>query len=209
MNDLDIAAMSCAFEGKRQMARKILLLSGFLTCIAFSAPAEEPRQLGAHVHGHGRLNIVIEEKTLFVELEVPAADIVGFEHEPVTPEDKAALEKGKAKLADALSLFTPSPAAECTLKSAEVATDIERDDDDENETAEKKSHEEAGNRHSEFQADYSLECVSSTQITAITFDYFKAFPNAESLEVLLIFPKGTTVYDVKRNKPSLDLTGIM
>ena len=67
--------------GLRQNA---FVFAGIVTCIAFSAAGEEHRQLGAHVHGHGRLNIAIEDKTVSIELEARGADIVGFEHEAAT-----------------------------------------------------------------------------------------------------------------------------
>ncbi len=118
------------------MVRKILVLSGLLSWIAFPAFAEEHRHLGAHVHGHGRLNIAIEDKTMSLELDVPAADIVGFEHEPKTPEEKSALEQAKATLANGLSLFTPSAEAQCTQKSAAVGMEAEHGD----------AHEPGGNR---------------------------------------------------------------
>ena len=51
-----------------------------------------------HVHGHGTLNIAIEDKRVSMELEVPGMDIVGFEHAPSTDDQKAAVEKAKARL---------------------------------------------------------------------------------------------------------------
>jgi hypothetical protein len=70
--------------------------------LAFAASAEEQRQLGAHEHGHGHLNIAIEAKSVAFELEVPGMDIVGFEHEPSTPEQRAAVAQAKATLAGGL-----------------------------------------------------------------------------------------------------------
>ena len=45
-----------------------------------SVRAEEHRELGAHEHGHGTLNIALEGSRLTMELEAPGVDIVGFEH---------------------------------------------------------------------------------------------------------------------------------
>ena len=87
------------------------VLVAALSLLSQPCSAEEHRQLGAHVHGHGRLNIAIEGKKISLELEVPGADIVGFEHEPSTPDQKAAIAEGRAKLADALALFSPAAQA--------------------------------------------------------------------------------------------------
>ena len=100
------------------------ILAAALICAAFPANAEEARrELGPHQHGHGRLNIAIEASRVSMELEVPAHDIVGFEHEPATPEQKAAMEKAKATLAGGLALFKPSAAAECKLTNAKISTE--------------------------------------------------------------------------------------
>lgn len=185
-------------------------LAAGLACATLSAAAQEHRQLGAHVHGHGRLNIAIEDKKVSIDLEVPGADIVGFEHEPSTPDQKAAIENAKTKLADGLALFTPSAAAGCSLKSAKVATQAEHEDEHEHEEHAASAHEEEpGHRHSEFHVEYSLECSSPSRLTAMTFDYFKAFSGAQELDIAVISPKGQSSFEVKRDQPSLDLTGIM
>jgi hypothetical protein len=176
------------------------------------ASAEERRQLGAHVHGHGKLNIAIEDKTVSIELEAPGADIVGFEHEPATTEQTGALEKAKAKLDSGLYLFTPSAAAKCEQKSAKVTIEEEHGGEHEHHAEGGKQageEEEAGHHHSEFHAEYTFECAAPSQITSMTFDYFSAFPNSQELDVSLISPKGQSSYEVKRDKPSLDLSGIM
>ena len=199
-------------EFSMRMKQKTFVFVGVLACIAVSASADEHRQLGAHVHGHGRLNIAIEDKTVSIELEVPGADIVGFEHEASTPKQKAALEKAKAKLAAGLSLFTPAAAANCTEKSAKVSIEAEHGDEHEHHAGGGKpgaKEEEEDHHHSEFHAEYAFECASPTRLASMTFEYFKAFPNAQELDISVISPKGQSSYEVKRDKPRLDFTGIM
>ena len=136
------------------------------------------RQLGPHVHGHGRLNVAIEGKSFQWNWRFRVWSIVGFEHEASTPISKLRLRKQKRKLADGLTLFTPAAAAGCSLKDAEVGTQAEHEDEHEHEH---EAHgaagheEEPGHHHSEFHVEYSLECSSPSRLTAMTFDYFKAF----------------------------------
>jgi hypothetical protein len=195
-----------------RLNQNAFVFAGIVACIAFSAAAEERRQLGAHVHGHGRLNIAIEDKTVSMELEAPGADIVGFEHEPATRAQRAAIEKAKAALAAGLSLFTPAAAAGCTQKTSKVSIEAEHEHEHEHhaEGAKPDAEEEAADHHhSEFHAEYAFACASPGGLTSMTFDYFKAFPNAEALDISLISPKGESSYEVKRDKPRFDLTGIM
>ncbi len=196
-----------------RMSQTACLFAAALAFTAFPASAqEEHRQLGAHVHGHGRLNIAMEGKTVSMELEVPGADIVGFEHEPSTPEQKAAMAEAKAKLADGLSLFAPAPKAGCELVRVKVSSEAghEHEDGHEHEAhGSADGHEEAEHHHSEFHVEYSLQCASPSRLTSMTFDYFKAFPGAQELDIAVISPKGQSSFEVKRDNPSLDLSGIM
>src|SRR5271166_4176907 len=135
------------------LKQNAFVFAGIVTCIAFSAAAEEHRQLGAHVHGHGRLNIAIEDKTVSIELEAPGADIVGFEHEATTRAQGTAIEKAKATLAAGLSLFTPAAAAGCTQNASKVSIEAEHEHEHEHHAEGAKSdaeEEEADHHHSEF-----------------------------------------------------------
>ena len=46
------------------------------TMLAVSHAFGGERELDAHQHGHGVVNIAIEDQTLWIELEAPGADIV-------------------------------------------------------------------------------------------------------------------------------------
>jgi hypothetical protein len=183
----------------------MIVLVAVLALLSQPGSAEEHRQLGAHVHGHGRLNIAIEDKKVAIELEAPGADIAGFEHEPNTPDQKAAIAEGKAKLANALALFSPSAEAGCELEHVKVSVEAEHEGKHEQKPA--KEGEE--HHHSEFHVDYSLQCRSLSRLTSMTFDYFKVFPLAQELDVTVIGPKGQSSFEVTREKPGLDLAGIM
>lgn len=187
-----------------------------------AAPAfasEEHRELGAHEHGHGTLNMAIEAGKVSMELEVPGADIVGFEHEASTDEQKAAIEKAKATLSDALTVFKLPSDAGCKLTNAKVALEAEEHHDgakheehvDHKDEAKHEDHaehkDEAGEEehHAEFHAEYALECSSPEKLTSIDFHYFELFPGAQELDVNLVSAKGQTKYEVTREQPKLEL----
>jgi hypothetical protein len=189
--------------------KRSLTIAGAMIILACPALADEHRQLGPHQHGHGKLNIAIENGEVSMDLDVPGADIVGFEHEPSTPEQKAAFEAGKAKLADALSIFKMPAAAGCTVKEAKVSIEGEHEEDTPKGATASAHEAEEEHHHSDFNVDYKLQCQSVAKLTAIDFDYFKAFAGARVLEVTIITPKGQNSYEVTRDKLSLDLTGVM
>ena len=63
--------------------------------------------------------------------------------------------------------------------------------------------------HSEFHAQYTLECQSPVSITGIEFPFFRTFAGAEKLEVNVITAKGQNRFEVSRKRPSLSLAGMI
>ena len=68
---------------------RLIIALACVGCLVGSALAQTQRQAGAHQHGKGKLDIVIEGATVSMALDVPADDIVGFEHAAKTPAEKA------------------------------------------------------------------------------------------------------------------------
>ena len=165
--------------------------------------AEEHRELGPHEHGVGRLNIAIEGKRVSMELEVPGSDIVGFEHEASTAEQKAAVKKAKATLESALNVFKLSAEAKCKLAKADVKVQAEDEHEHEAADAKHEGEEEEGHHHSEFHAEYAIDCAAPEKLTGIDFKYFELFAGARKLDINLVSDKGQNHYEVSREQPQL------
>jgi len=196
--------------------------------LASPSLADETRQLDAHEHGVGELNIAIEGSAVAIELHAPGADIVGFEYAAQSAEDREAIEAAVAMLARPLDLFVLPTAAECTVTraSAELEGEGEHEHDedragghddhgDENHGDEHhgdeghaEEHHEDGESHTEFHAEYLLTCADPASISEIGFAYFDAFPNARELEVQIVTGSGAQAFEVERNAPRLDLRGM-
>ncbi len=91
-----------------------------LTACAQTAVAADKRQHGSHEHGTAKLDVAVEQNALYIALDTPAANIIGFEHAPSTKEQKATLHKGISQLEAGDALFTTPQAAGCSLVTAEV-----------------------------------------------------------------------------------------
>jgi hypothetical protein len=167
------------------------------------AAADEHRELGAHVHGWGTLNIAIEGSDLAMELQAPGADIVGFEYEAVSAQDKISVQDAAAQLARPLELFELSAGAQCSVTSASANLAGAEADTDHEATDPHLGH------HAEFEASYAFKCLDPSALTALDFHYFEKFPNAEGLVVQLISQSGTHRYEIRRAAPQLDLSGVM
>jgi hypothetical protein len=188
----------------------------------------QQRQAGAHEHGRGTLNIALEGSRLSMELEVPGADIVGFEHEAKTQKQKAAVAAAKKQLAAPQTLFELPATAGCALKDAKVAFQAEDHDHGPGDGPKHHSGKDHGPKegtkgdgksgpreghadeeHSVFTAQYTFDCKAPASLTTIGFGYFKAFAAAQKLNVTVIGPKQQNRFEVSRSAPRIDLGGMM
>ena len=207
-----------------------------LTLIAAPSFAEETRELDAHEHGVGALNIAFEGNTVAMEFHAPGADIVGFEYEAESAEDRAAIDNAVAILAKPLDLFVLPAAAACnvTQASAELESEEGHDDHDHEEHAADEGHddhdhdhdheehaeaekhddhdhdheEHAEASHTEFHANYMLTCANPSANTDITIAYFDTFEDALEVEVQFVSDTGAQAFEVERDAPVLDLRGM-
>ena len=199
---------------------KIVHLIAGIALSATPSLAEETTQLDAHEHGVGQLNIAFDENKIAMELHAPGADIVGFEYGAKSDADLAAIDAALQTLSDPLGLFLIPEAASCIIITAHAKLESEDSDHDEeghddHDEEGHDDHDEEGHDdhdkapgHTEFHAEYLLECANLTEISAITFPYFDIFPNALELEVQVISDKGATAFEIERDVAKLDLRGI-
>jgi hypothetical protein len=198
---------------------KLLSLLALSTLAASPAFAQETRQLDSHEHGVGQLDIAFDGSVVSMELHAPGADIVGFEYGAESDEDIAKVEDALLVLAQPLGLFVVPEAAQCSVVEARA----ELESEDEHKDHEEEGHDDHGDEehegedhddhaedvgHTEFHAEYLLECGDIAALTEISFTYFTAFPNAVEVEVQVISDQGATAFEVERDAPMLDLTGL-
>ncbi|WP_282127345.1 zinc uptake protein ZrgA [Roseobacter litoralis] len=195
---------------------KILPLIAISTLVSSPLLAEEVRQLDAHEHGVGHLDIAFDGQQVAMELHAPGADIVGFEYEAKTAEDRASIDAAVAKLAQPLTLFVLPEAAECSVVQASAALESEEEhhdhdaheDHDDHGSEHAHDHDTHAASHSEFHAEYLLNCADPAAASEITFAYFDIFPNALELEIQMISESGATAFEVSRDNPTLDVRGM-
>ncbi|WP_323795601.1 DUF2796 domain-containing protein [Nisaea sp.] len=181
------------------MTRLPLFLAAMLATTSTIAAASETRHADAHEHGHGQLTIAIEGATVEMEIEIPGADIVGFEHSPETKAQHDAFDAGKANLAKGDTLFKAVGEAGCTLKETRF---LEEDDHDHDK---KTDHADHDGEHMEFHVSYRFACNDTAKITGFSFPFFKHFPQSEELDVQIVSSKGQFQFEVSPDKPALTL----
>lgn len=143
-----------------------------LMALATSAVLAGTHQHKAHVHGEANLNIVIDQNNVLIELESPAANLLGFEHTPHTSAEKQQLKVTQSLLSEPSTLLSITN-NQCQL----VNTDIELPFSD---------HDDHHSDHSEIHAEYTLQCQSGKAITLLSIQLFSHFPDMQKLTVMWI-----------------------
>ncbi len=109
------------------------LLSAFAVAtvsLSTSINAQTERDLGSHEHGSASLNIAVENNSVFIELDSPWNNLVGFEHDPSTSEQKAMVDDALGQLNQPDQLFS-FIGSECTATETAIESSLGSDHDDE------------------------------------------------------------------------------
>nr|WP_314567055.1 DUF2796 domain-containing protein [uncultured Pseudomonas sp.] len=155
----------------------------------------EHGSLGAHEHGVGRLNAVLDGQALELELDSPAMNLVGFEHVATSAADKAKVAAARKQLENPVALFNLPKAAGCVVSSQELNSPLfgdkpEADHDDDDDDAKDGAHEHHHD-HSEIHAHYQFTCATPTALSNLDLSQvFKTFPATQKIQVQLIGPSG-------------------
>lgn len=124
--------------------------------------------LGAHVHGRAALTLAQDGPQLLLELDSPAANLVGFEHPPMTAAERKLALEAQATLREASRLFRLSPAAGCRLTAVNIASGLA---------------EVAHGDHADIVATYGFTCAHPQRLDGLEVDLFQLFPATRELTV--------------------------
>lgn len=203
------------------------------TVVLISSPAYAESSLGAHLHGHVKLNVAADGKTLFVEVHSPSESFLGFEHRPETDQQKALWTSVKnqwEKKTHELIQIDPSLSCEVTQAHMEMHFEEEaghsHDDHDHEEPgkhhgedshheSEHHNHEEAHGHgeekplmgvHSEIKAEAMFSCRKEIADSQLVVWLKKHFSNIEQIEAQVL-PNAGVPYlkTLTQEKAVLDL----
>lgn len=183
--------------------------------------ATEYRHHEAHEHGVAHMNVAFEGNDLYIEFISPAANIVGFEHQLRTQEQKAAVKAAIKKLEAGDRLFELPSSVEGSLVNSKVHTDIDshsghesdenrshKHDQKRNDTGnqaeehghDEHQHEDQDERHSEFMAEYHFICQKPDKLEYVDVMLFSIFAGIEHIEVQLLTGSKQTAFELTAEK---------
>ena len=201
---------------RRHLATLSLALP--LSVYALADGHKEHSSLDAHEHGVASLNIAIDGTQVSLELDSPAANLVGFEHAASQPEDIAKVAAVQAQLRDASQLFQLPAAAGCSQASVDLDSPLfagnehehEHEDHDEKheheheEAAHDHDHEEHHHEHADIEASYSFTCAQPEALTSLQLPLFNVYPGLQRLNVQAITPAGQMGAELTANNPVIN-----
>ncbi|WP_170559189.1 ZrgA family zinc uptake protein [Ruegeria atlantica] len=153
----------------------------------------------AHEHGTGYVDIAFSDQSFSLSLTVPAADVIGFEGSAETDDDRAQVAVAVSDLSKPLSLFVLPEEAGCFTASANVTLTGEGLGQDKTDEAAEQD------QHSDFLADYLIQCEDVSALENIRFAYFERFENAKKLVLRVTRSGETRAHEVTRSQPNLDM----
>jgi len=178
----------------------------------------EHREHGAHAHGHGMLNIVVEGSELAIELELPGVNVVGFEHEPGNDEQRQAVVEAIALFKRGELLFVTPDAAGCRADEAEVTLAGERHHEGEDRSGQEPGkvqgqdqqstqvHEEQ-EAHSELHAEYRFHCQAPAELDHMELRLFGHLKKLDDIDVQIVTPTLQTATELDPDHTTIRLTG--
>lgn len=138
----------------------------------------------AHQHGIGHLDLVVEGEQLLLELNLPAADLLGFEHAPRTAEQHQQVDALREQLQQARELFGLPAAAQCSLDSVQLDSSLFA------EAAHSGDDAHSEHAHADISARYQFSCAAPQQLRQLEVLLFEQFPGSETLLLQAITPAG-------------------
>src|SRR5690554_5611336 len=167
----------------------LALLAAFTVSIQAHDHGHHGSNAPAHQHGVGQLHL---------ELQVPAADLLGFEHAPSTAEQHAALAAVQETLRQPERLFRLPAPARCELQASELHSSLFAPADP---AIEHGRHGE----HADISARYRFRCAAMSRLQQLEILVFDLFPDSQRLVLQAITPKGQTGAELTAKRNLVDL----
>lgn len=157
---------------------------------------EAHASLAAHEHGVASLNVALDGQILEIQLQSPAINLVGFEHEAKSEADKAKVTAARQHLEQPQALFALPIEAKCALQESELDSPLFA------EHAHEEHDDEHG--HSDIDASYRFACTNAGALQSLQLgNFFASFPGTAKLQVQLIGPGGQQGAELTARHPHL------
>ncbi|WP_417567336.1 ZrgA family zinc uptake protein [Marinobacter sp.] len=168
----------------KKLPAQILAAATILTTAPLSANATN--NPGTHQHGHAELQLAISNNQIDLIFISPAYNLLGFEHEARTGEQKASVKETIAWLGATPLVNTPE--SSCRVQDANVPYEASAGDGDQRDHGHDHNEEPAG--HSDIEVIQSLTCSGLEDSNQLTTPLTARFPELEHLSLEWVWSEG-------------------
>lgn len=190
----------------------VLIVLSFLQ-IAHARPevphknSAEKRSHGSHVHGQAKASLAFEGNQGKFYFNGASEALVGFEHEAKTPEDQSRVSQGIRRFEISLpQMLVFDSSLQCQFKREKI--DVRRVDHspkDHSPKKEARKNQKKEAEHSEFIAEFAIECKKSPVGTSLKVQFNKEFPNLDEVELQVLIGQTQTTLKVRKALQTLEL----
>lgn len=180
----------------------------------------EKRSAASHTHGDAELAIVLENGVVTIELDSPLYNILGFEHEPETEEQKVKVENAEVQLSRGSNLFGFNAEAGCIAKSTNKDIHLFDHDDHANEHHDdhdkKDDHDDHSDHdghdghdedtHKDVILQYEFDCKNPSSLTLVNVNLFEFFDELSEIDATYLGPSTQTQVKLTAASSKMDIT---
>jgi hypothetical protein len=154
-------------------------------------------QQAAHEHGVGRAQVALDGRDLLINLQIPAHDLLGFEHAPQRPEELQKLSALRHKWSRTEAWVQLNGNASCVQRSfdLQVGADAQNEGgphDHDHHHHDDNHHEHANtpSEHADVQIALVFQCQAPEQISEVRLNPFALVSTLQELRYESIWPTG-------------------
>lgn len=144
----------------------------------------------AHEHGKVTLNLAVDRDTLVVELNAPAANVIGFEHEPHDDAERSRVVSTATWIRKGDGLIRAPEDAGCRFVRTEFQDPI-------------WGHTDAG--HADYEARFLYRCADPAKLTWIEPVILTKLPNLREAQINIVGPNGQRSETIKNARARIRL----
>lgn len=226
---LVLAACSQAETKNKSIDHSIAPVSSVSeTNLQTEAPMVEPnttavRSADSHIHGGAVLSIVSEKDSVFVELETPLHNLLGFEYAPQTSSEKARVAAVETQIVQPKNLIRFNEEAKCEYNDVKSPVVLFEQHSSKQEGKEEHGHSHSHSEelddhddgkgsadhkgdHKDIVLRYSLTCTNLDKLKTVHVALFEYFPNFAELDLVYLGPSTQMSMELSPSRTTADLT---
>lgn len=174
--------------------------------LSVCAQAQDAANRGAHRHDSATLQITVEGGRMTIELESPAVNVIGFEHEPFTMEERAAAQSASTWLQQRHGLFQMPEEAACRVTASLLEppdwTKWRREQRERDavtrEVFEDSDLQTAPPGHADYRARYQIDCEHPEQLKWLEVLMLDRFRGPVRVDAEVVTPTGQKRHAVSK-----------